>query len=171
VAPVEDVEIPLWLFAEIAESPEGKVVDKRIDPFVTRTVMRIPAGKFDVLRGLSLTAYTLFQTPEEFEAILGPLEVPTIAFAESANVISARIRGETTSATTKRAVIERRDSARENRKILGIRKRISEVRMCEMPPYKRHHNYTDVLDGLSRGSLGSNPYAVWVLFTKPCGTT
>jgi hypothetical protein len=53
VAPVEDVEIPLWLFAVIAESPEGKVVERRMDPFVTRTVMRIPAVKLAELSGLS----------------------------------------------------------------------------------------------------------------------
>jgi hypothetical protein len=114
VVPVVVVEIPLWLFAVIAESPEGKVVESRIDPFVTRTVMRIPAAKFDVLRGLSLAAYTLFHTPDVLVAILGPLEVPTVAFAESASVIRARIKGATKSAMTTRAVISRRDNARKN---------------------------------------------------------
>ena len=97
---------------------EGKVVESRIDPFVTRTVMRIPAAKFDVLRGLSLTAYTLFHTPDVLVAILGPLEVPTVAFAESASVIRARIRGATKSAMTTRAVIPRSDSACGNPRTL-----------------------------------------------------
>jgi hypothetical protein len=86
----------------IAESPEGKVVESRIDPFVTRTVMRIPAAKFDVLRGLSLAAYTLCQTPEALVEIFGPVESPTDASAELLIVNSAAMRGAIKRTTTPR---------------------------------------------------------------------
>jgi hypothetical protein len=151
VAPVEDVEIPLWLFAVIAESPEGKVVERRMDPFVTRTVIRIPAAKFDVLRGLSPAAYTLCQTPEVLVEIFGPVESPTDASAELLIVNSAAIRGAIKRTTTPRETKVRSVDCCEDVRRCSGRKRREEVRMCEMPLYKRHLNCTDVLNRMSRG--------------------
>jgi hypothetical protein len=86
-------------------------------------VIRTPAGKLEEFSGLSLELYTLFHTPEVPEAILGPVESPTDALAELLSVSSAATRGITRRTTTPRATNPRSVTAREKRKILGIRKR------------------------------------------------